>query len=133
MGTDAPDSLPRLHALSRVVFIPVASVREFRLGGLRSFSPLFCHHFFPLEEKIVGFDSVQVRLFFTATCFDLFVQVEGRVSPKATDATAVKQGLLDALLKQVPFPGPVCKTPEDFERKIEQVGLATPPDRKSVV
>ncbi|KAL8448890.1 hypothetical protein Emed_003460 [Eimeria media] len=86
----AEGCLPRLDALSRVVFVPVSSVSAFRSGGSQSFSPLFCHHFFPADEKIVGFDSILIKLFFIPTTFDLYVHLDGvRTAVAATPAAAL--------------------------------------------
>ncbi|KAL8430929.1 hypothetical protein Efla_007377 [Eimeria flavescens] len=121
--------LPRLEALSRVVFVPVSSVSEFRKGGRQTFPPLFCHHFFPADEKIIGFDSVLIKLFFIPTTFELYVHLDAVVSPKAQSPKAVKNNLMHALLKQVPFPGEACATPLSFEKKIRESAKFRPPGR----
>ncbi|CDJ41229.1 hypothetical protein ETH_00036360, partial [Eimeria tenella] len=114
------EGLPRLSALGRVSFHPVSSVGDFRRGGSVSFCPLFCHHFFAAEEKIIGFEKVQVRLFFTPTTFQVYVHLSGQVSSKAANPTKVRSKLLQQLTQQVPFPGRVCKTPAEFEQRIRE-------------
>ncbi|KAL8275632.1 hypothetical protein Esti_000583 [Eimeria stiedai] len=125
----AEGCLPRLEALPRVIFLPVSSVSAFRSGGSQSFYPLFCHHFFPADEKIVGFDSLLIKLFFIPTTFDLYVHLDGVVSPKAQSPKTIRSNLMHALLKQVPFPGHVCSTPHAFEQKIRESANFRPPGR----
>ena len=120
-GVGGDGLLPRLDALPRVFFVPVSSVSDFRAGGLHSFSPLFCHHFFPADEKILGFDTVCIKFYFTPTTFEVYVHLDGVVSSKAQNPKSIRNNLLHALLKQVPFPGDVCHTAEEFEQKIKEV------------
>ncbi|OEH73805.1 hypothetical protein cyc_07791 [Cyclospora cayetanensis] len=130
MGVDGgTEALPRLAALPRVLFVPVSSVDVFRSGGSTSFTPLFCHHFFPSDEKIVGYDSVCVKVFFTPTTFHVYIQLDGVVSSKATNPKSIENALMQALTKQVPFPGDVCTTPEEFEQKVKESASFKPPGR----
>ena len=113
--------LPRLGALERVLFYPINNIYSFRAKQYTSFTPLFCHHFFPVDEKIIGFDDVYVHIYFLPTTFEVYIHLEGAVSSKAPNPLHIKQSLMHALTKQVLFPGSICTTPEEFEQKILEV------------
>ncbi|CEM11299.1 unnamed protein product [Vitrella brassicaformis CCMP3155] len=107
----------RVNALESVVFHPCECLEDYRKPPV-TFSPTFAHHFFGLDQVIVGFEQVAVRIYFIPDTLDMFVKIDGD-SPSIHASCERVMACLTNDKTKVAFPGGFCPSEHDFLAKLE--------------
>lgn len=86
----------------------------------QTFAPLFSHHFFKENECIVGYDELSIFIYFAPDTFDAYVKIEGSVSKKAKDPSAIHAELKRNLFESIPYPGGFSPSVDAFLTTVRQ-------------
>ncbi|PHJ16311.1 histone lysine acetyltransferase hat1 [Cystoisospora suis] len=132
-SSSSSSSLPSLEALQVVHFVAVQEDQDILVDPpppSQTFSPLFSHHFFKENECIVGYDELSIIIYFAPDTFDAYVKIEGSVSKKAKDPSAIHAELKRNLFESIPYPGGFSSSIDDFLTTVRQHRkLFKPPGR----